>query len=107
VYNRQLPGCVRGTSEPAELFTPNTVVVISEVKIKENVSLTLSSIFERGPPPPSPLPKTRSDVELDSRFYQNGDRRKLSMLKIRGMKDLVVRERLGDISSSRLRIVRV
>lgn len=32
--------------------------------------LTFSNIFARGPPPPSPLPNTSSDVSEDSRFWK-------------------------------------
>jgi hypothetical protein len=33
--------------------------------------LTFSSIFAKGPPPPSPCPNTRSAVSEDSRFYSH------------------------------------
>jgi hypothetical protein len=32
---------------------------------------TFSSILASGPPPPSPLPKTRRAVDVDSKFYTN------------------------------------
>lgn len=38
--------------------------------IGEHCSLTFSNIFARGPPPPSPLPNTRSDVSEDSKFWK-------------------------------------
>ena len=69
VYDWELPRRVGGTPEAAELSVPTSSVIIDWDTAGQGKRLTFSSIFASGPPPPSPLPKTRSDDELDSRFY--------------------------------------
>ena len=71
--------------------------------------LTFSSIFERGPPPPSPFPKTSSAVSEDSKFC--GKPIPLLSPSHDEERDVfayfVIGEAFADISEGGLRCVRV
>ena len=63
VHNRQLPMRVRRSAYASQLENCSV-----QMLLWSTASLTFSSIFERGPPPPSPFPKTSSAVSEDSKF---------------------------------------
>lgn len=63
-------GAIRGGCL-SQLACGEAIIAIRHPRNKrKDLTLTFSSILDRGPPPPSPLPKTSNEVSDDSRFCQ-------------------------------------